>query len=103
MHHRWDTDRGFDICSALCCKLEWKTGAGVSGWNEEQFLWISIGIPVDRELRVSVLPALTIEVSVIAQCKYSPGVSQDSVLCYDGQSPMDSPPLLLWNTVVFSL
>lgn len=38
---------------------------------------------MERELRVSVLSALTIEVSVIAQCKYSLGVSQDSVLCYD--------------------
>lgn len=61
---------------------------------------------MERELRVSVLSALTIEVSVIAQCKYSPGVSQDSVLCYDyywAKPNMDSPPLLLWNTVVFSL
>lgn len=44
---------------------------------------MTIDILMERELRVSVLSALTIEVSVIAQCKYSPGVSQDSVLCYD--------------------
>lgn len=42
---------------------------------------------MEREPRVSVLPALTIEVSVFAQCKYSPGVPQDSVLCYYWAKP----------------